>query len=106
LLIIPGNYIFKLMKISWKEILAIAVLAVLVTLLSLFYGRDAATGYGTNGMLFDAFYTQRGFPVAFLLTGDIKEFSAISFIVDFLFYFAIIGLVWVGIKFLYKKLGK
>jgi len=106
------------MKPSWKEILVIAVLAVLATLLSLIYGRmegclkvNCSPGEVCPLISCVALFV-RGWPIPIYQQGfefNDPLWSGLIFslaIVDFLFYFVLFWFIWFVIKFVARRLKK
>ncbi|OGY21881.1 MAG: hypothetical protein A2126_00685 [Candidatus Woykebacteria bacterium GWB1_45_5] len=104
------------MKLSWKEILLIFVLAVLAVGLSLIYGRMEGCPKVNCPpeeicpLIFCVATFVRGWPLPFYQQGwDFNEpiwlgfYSPIPIVVDLLFYFVIFLIGWMVLKFIYKR---
>jgi len=110
--IIPETDKFKSMRISWKEVLVIFVVAILVTIASGLLARvkflycAPFTGRPYVGPC--AWREAVGWPLPFLLPeSSLTLESPLTWLFfDLVFYFSIISLVWVGVKLTLIKLKK
>lgn len=93
-----------MVKLSWKEILVILVLAVLATATSVIYKETLFFCDCPNippGVFVDCFCSERGWPFYFI--SYIGGFSPLRFVIDLLFYFILILVGWVILKTIFKR---
>ena len=96
------------MKPSWKEILVIFVLAVLVTGFSSVFDVRHCAYECPPGAFCNFSLCSRGFPIPYLasLGGYPLAKTVAFFIIDVLFYFVLFWPLWAGFKLAMKKIRK
>jgi len=96
------------MKLSWKEILIIAVLAALATGLSFFSSLNVLGPKEPNGIIsVDCWWCPVGWPFPFAHTrlGQIF-FHPLPFLGDLIFYSILILIGWLVLKLIFQKIKK